>query len=35
MNTSVIEPIERQKTFNLYDASKSIREPSDRLPAAA
>src|ERR1700716_4379206 len=29
MNTSVIEAIERQKTTNLYDASKSI--PDDEI----
>ena len=29
MNTSVIEAIERQKTTNLYDASKSI--PDDQI----
>src|ERR1700730_8662746 len=29
MNTSVIEAIERQKTINLYDASKSI--PDDEI----
>ena len=29
MNTSVIEAIERQKTTNLYDASKSI--PDDNI----
>ena len=30
MNTSVIEAIERQKTTNLYDASKSIRDDEIR-----
>ena len=29
MNTSVIEAIERQKTTNLYDASKNI--PDDEI----
>jgi hypothetical protein len=32
MNTSVIEAIERQKTTNLYDASKSIPDGATSRP---